>query len=382
MSECESKKRKSLFLIVLFYGIIGALLLLFLFLPKTKVSSEERRVLESTPRLSVQTVLDGAFEKSAERYISDHFPFRKRWLTVDAHFRLLSGQNGANGIYLGKNGFLVNAPLTEDWEQLRANLSAIRTFADSVETPVSVMIVPSAGVILNDILPKNHADYPDKRIFKESLLELEASIKWVDLLKPFLESATREKLYYKTDHHWTSEGAYTAYTVYAKSQGFTQVSRENFDVTVFDGFYGTTYAKSCLWEMKPDQIEIWSFPEPVEIEIRNDNQPQSSRHTSMFFENQLSGPDPYSVFLDGNHSLVKIINKNVPSGTLLVVKDSFGNCMIPFLTNHYRQIDVIDLRYFRKQTASELMAEDQVDQVLFLYGINELVNDRNWIWLK
>ncbi|MEA4854065.1 MAG: DHHW family protein [Christensenella sp.] len=373
---------KSMILIVVFCAFIGGMFVLFLALPKVQTSQEERRVLEKAPELSFQSVTDGSFEDSAERYISDHFPGRKVWLGINAYYNLLTGRNGESGMYAGKDNYLIATPINFDQSKLDANIGAINAFAENTDVPVSVMIVPSTGYVMEELLPENHKVYPDAEILDQAQSAFAGKTGWIDLRETFLAQSTKQQLYYKTDHHWTSEGAYLAYTEYADSMGFTPLARDIFTVETTDGFYGTSYAKSCLWLTPPDTLEIWRYPIRVTVEIKDDNKPEPVFSDTMFFEDRLSETDKYSVFLDGNHSMARIMNPDAKGGKLLIIKDSFAHCMAPFLAKEYSEIDMVDLRYFKRQSVSELMKERGITQVLVLYGVDDFVNDNNISFLQ
>ncbi|MDR1204209.1 MAG: hypothetical protein LBL26_01830 [Peptococcaceae bacterium] len=369
-------------LIILFCGFIAVLFVLFPALPKADLSREERRALEAAPRLSWRGLWDGSYERSAENYISDHFPFRKAWLWLEAHYELYTGRNGSNGVYAGKDGYLIETPVPVDSARFAANLEDIRLFAESAQIPVSVMAVPSAGFVLEDFLPGSHMAYPDGSLSQTARARLGPAVQWIDLADAFRSQASASPLYYKTDHHWTSRGAYLAYSEFAAAKGMTPFPEESFEITVSEGFYGTTYAKSRLWESRPDSIELWRRPVPVQVEIQDSGSGESIRASSMFFEDHLNGEDPYSVFLDGNHAQVRMINPAVDSGKLLIVKDSFAHCLAPFLAGHYREIQMIDLRYYRKNLTAQLVRETGANEVLFVYGAGGLAGDGNFVWLR
>jgi hypothetical protein len=392
-------------LILIFCGFITVMFLLFLALPKAGLSREERRALETAPQLTWRSVWDGSYERNAENYISDHFPLRKAWLWLEAHYGLYTGRNGSNGVYAGKEGYLIETPLPLDSARFAANLRDVRSFAESAQIPVFMMAVPSAGFILKDFLPENHLAYPDGFLLQTARERLGAPVRWIDLAGSFQTQNAPSRLYYKTDHHWTSRGAYLAYVEFAAAAGgFEPFPEESFDITVSEGFYGTAYAKSRLWEFQPDSIEIWRGPVSVQVEIQDGGYGEggggedgggeggggedgsgdrgSVRASSMFFEDHLKGADPYAVFLDGNHARVRIVNQAADSDRrLLIVKDSFAHCLAPFLAGHYREIEMIDLRYYKKNLTAQFLDEMGADEVLFVYGAGSLAGDSNFVWL-
>ncbi len=411
----KKQRRRDLLLVVLFCVFLASMLLAFYLLPKEDFSTEEKRALAKAPDFTLKAVMEGDFEEQTERYVSDHFPGRKFFVGLDAYYALYSGRNGSNGIYRAKNGYLINTPVDWNQENFTRNMTHIRDFVRQTGLPGVMMLVPSAGYVEESLLPWNHDVYPDGQILDQAQSLLEGSgISWVDLANFFREgifyrglgdeeylSQAREKapaqkegeredeaslwdgLYYKTDHHWTSTGAYLAYCKAAEHLNFSPIERMAFSISRYDGFYGTSYAKSALWGEKPDHVEVWKYPAAVTVEIHDDNKQEVITSNSMFFWERLSEPDMYQVFLDGNHSLVKITNHSQNQDKkLLVIKDSFGHAITPFLANHYKEVYMVDLRYYRQTAVSEIIEREGIDQILVVYSVDNIVNDTNIPWLR
>ena len=178
-------------------------------------------------------------------------------------------------------------------------------------------------------------------------------------------------------------GAYLAYCAFAQTRGFTPLPETAFQKVAYPNFYGTTYAQSGYWLTPPDTIELWENPElHVQVEIFDDGVEGSQKSDSVFFLENLEGEDQYTVFLNGNHSLVRITNPQAEGGKLLILKDSFSHCLAPFLANHYQEIDLIDLRYYTQSAVSDLVQERGITEILACYGLDDLVNDANFTFLR
>ncbi|MCI8497469.1 MAG: hypothetical protein HFE85_04390 [Clostridiales bacterium] len=378
MNESKRSTVRQFVPMILFCVFLAVMMLLFLFLPKERESVNEKRVLEETPRFSFAALADGSFGTSVENYLSDHFAGRDFWVGLNARFELYSGRNGANGAYVGKDDYLINKPIVNNQENMTKSIQKINDFAVQTGLPTRVMVVPSTGYIMQDKLPALHAEYHDAEILQSAREQLSKEIQWIDLVPEFEHLAGEEQLYYKTDHHWTCAGAYAAYRQYCTAAGLTPTGRDSFVIESADGFHGTIYSKTALWDAQADSIELWrSKTGQYHVEIEEDN----VQSDSLFFEKHLEKADKYPVYLDGNHSLVKITNDQAEGGTLLLVKDSFAHCAATFLADEYQQIIMVDLRYY-KQPLSELCKQYQVDETLILYGIDNFVNDANLAWLK
>ena len=358
-------------LILLFTVFLGAMLLCLFLLPKEAVSVNEKRTLATAPKVSVANILNGKFEREAEDYIKDHFPWREKFSALNAYISLYTGRNGANGVYKGKDGYLISEPVKADYEQLRENVLAMMDFTEMTSTPSTLMLVPSAGYVMSEKLPQNHKEYNDGELIEEAHKMSEAVIGYVDIVECFMEKKNECNLYYKTDHHWTSDGAYNAYTQYCREIGFEPLW--DFNIAKYDGFYGTLYSKSALWGEEPDALEVWDYDYDVSIQLED----EEYKSKQFFYRHHLSENDKYPVFLDGNHAIVKITNhKNPEGGKLLVLKDSFAHCFVPFVANHYSEVDMVDLRYYL-EPVSDLVRERGYDRILYLYGISSLTESND-----
>lgn len=353
-------------LLIIFIALIFSAPIAMLLLPKAEVSVNEKRTLASAPDFSVKNILNGKFEKDTETYLTDHFPLRDELTAVNAYTALYSGRNGVNGVYKGEDGYLIDAPVKNELAKADKNTEAMMEFTEKTGIPSTLMIVPSKGYIMSDKLPESHMDYRDDEIIDYIRKKSEEVIGYVDVEKLFLDTKEEVQLYYKTDHHWTANGAYNAYVEYCHEIGYEPLWE--FDKTSYDGFYGTAYSKSALWSENADKIELWDYPYDVTMSIDG----EENVSNRMFFMRHLAEPDKYPVYLDGNHGKTEIVNNGNPDGEkLLVLKDSFAQCLVPFLVNHYSEIDMIDLRYYL-DPVSELAEEKQYDRVLFLYGISSI----------
>jgi len=367
-------KNKKHFITAVFLVIVFSLSVLFFAMPKSEYSSNEKRVLEEAPKFSFEALFDGSLGTSIENYLSDHFPFRNFFVGLNAYFELYTGRNGAGGIYSAKDGYLISAPEKVNETALLNNISRFSDFAKQNSLEAKLILVPSAGYILDDKLPKFHEEYNDEKIF--SLVKEKSEIEFIDLREAFKNE--KSQLYYKTDHHLTAQGSYLMYEKYCEAIGESAKTFETKEV--FDGFYGTTYSRSGLWGKKPDTIEVWKN-ENTDVEVIIDDATTQKTANSLFFTEHLNEDDKYPVYLDGNHSLVTIKNKANNSGKkLLIIKDSYAHCFTTFLYEHYSEIYMVDMRYYRKSVSS-LVSENGITDVLYLYGVDNFSTDTNSAWL-
>ena len=363
---------------LLFGGGILLMGLLLLLLPKKDFSAREKRFLAQAPELSAEELFSGRLAEDMESYLADHLPGRDFWVGLSAYYDLLSGRQNSKEILLGSSGRLYERPKQWDERRVTENMEAIRGFADTLGRNVDLMLVPSAGYVLRGDLAGLREAYADDEMIARIYSAAGERVNCRDLLPLFEEAEDPYALYYATDHHWTSLGAYTAAAAYLRGKGREAVPASAYTVTREEGFFGTTYARSALWLHEGEDIELWDSGGDFSVEISE----KDGAHEGLFFLERLAEEDKYTVFLDGNHSLVRIENRSpTASGKLLVIRDSYANCLGGFLADGYQTVVLADLRYY-KYPLSELYEAEQFDDVLIIYSLGNFLSDTNLLWLE
>lgn len=355
----------------------------FIFAPKTDYSSSEKRYLQEFPEVTLENVANGQFGSEFESYFADHFPSRNFWVGFNAYYNLAMGNNGASGVYSCDNGYLINKPVSTE-NKIEKNINAIVKFKDSVDTPITAMFVPSTGYIADDVLPAVHNKYNDDMYFENIANTLnDNGISFVDLRDTFKKAYENgSQLYYKTDHHWTTEGAYTAYAQLCNHLGIEPILKDSLIIEKYDNFYGTTYSTAGFWLTEPDTVEVWNnSSNNGNIKVKITEGTKVSEYDSMYFYEHIEEDDKYPVFIDGNHALTEITNSNAENGTIVVIKDSFSHCLAPFLAENYSKVILVDMRYY-KLSVSDIIAGENPEQVLVMYGIDNFSTDTDIVWLK
>lgn len=385
---------------IVFGAFIAVMLVLFLVLPKEKISASEKRPLQEMPALTAESFFEGDFRENFELFLSDHFPWRNFWFGSNAYTHLALGQRStghdtpsdpdAGGIYYGADGYLINDP--QNMSELMTNIGYIEECASHLSVPTAVLIAPSTGYVCEDKLPSPHYTYHDDEYF-EQMASAFRSATFVDVREALRDAhSAGRQVFYKTDHHWTTYGAYTAYRALSDALGYEPNDIGAYEVTSYDGFYGTTYSGSGFWLNEPDRIEVWKNPANdgnihVVIDDGGDTSGENAsggitEQDDMFFYEHLDEDDKYPIFLNGNHPIVTITNRNASSDeTLLVVKDSFAHSLVPFLADHYAKIVMVDMRH-QHNIIPPMIEEYGVDRVLFLYSIDNLAVDSDIKWIE
>ena len=372
----------------LFLGFLGVLSLLSIVTPQKAFSDSENRYLQKKPEFSVKSLLNGSYGEKYEQYLSDQFPGRNVWIGMKVTTERLALQEDVNGVYFGKDGYLIEKFDTEDLEgeQLNKNIGKLAAFTGAAEKSlgkdhVRVMLVPSASQIITERLPFLAAPYDQGRVTEmlcRSLKEAGGSRETVLPAEEYLKRYREEALYYRTDHHWTASGAYLGYRLWAESVGLTPWTEEMFDIqTVNSEFHGTVYSKlNVPWRY--DTIEVWQPKEEKDYRVSFDGEPKE--YDSLYFPGALEGKDKYAVYLDGNHAITKIENRSITGDQkekkLLMIKDSYAHSFAVFAANHFGTVYMADLRYLNLNL-KEWMEEQEITDVLVLYQIPGFAKEKS-----
>ena len=365
-------------------NLVGKIFIILLFLvmivnvivPDRKESELENRALESRPRFNLTTILSGDFMEQWEEYLRDQFVGRDTWRGGKVGLDRLGGARMENNIYIGKDGQLMEDIEVPDEGQQEANLTAIKDFAETYEDiPVTMMLVPDAACILSDSLPAFAKVEDQRQMFSMAERELGDSVNWVDTVS-ILNDHKSEKLYYKTDHHWTTQGAFYVFQDAAKTLGIEgDVSDDFVSYTVTDSFNGVLAASSGVGLDEKEQIDIYA-PTEGDDDVVVNYVDEGRKTTSLYDSSKLETRDKYGVFLGGNTSVADIRTVSTSQKRLLVVKDSFADCFIPFLAPYYREIVVVDPRYY-SGTIEDIMDTYRITDALILYSGNTFFTDNN-----
>jgi len=230
------------------------------------------------------------------------------------------------------------------------------------------MVVPTS---VEFALPKKyqHMSTPQKPVIDKIYDNLDSEIKTVDAYKA-LEKHKNEYLYFNTDHHWTSLGAYYAYEQFAKEAGFKAKSLDEYKKYSKKDFLGTLFTQTQDAKLKENKDVIDYYKIPVDYEVfRYEKGKEDTAVPSTLYADYVNGVNAYSVFLHGDFPMIKIQNNDSKIGKkLVVVKESYGNAFVPFLIPHYDEIYVVDSRYYNS-SLKKLVNEQAVTEVLFINNI-------------
>lgn len=360
---------------VVFFALLITLPVVTALLPKKERSEMENKPLQKMPSISAKTVFNRKYMNGLETYISDHFVGRTNWIKSKTVLETSLGKRERNGIYILKNR-LVEHIAEPDYDSIDKSVNAVNKFASENDVPVFFMIVPTSAEIYADELPQNAPNPNQRDVINYVYRSFSKGITTLDVY-PVMESNKYQYIYYRTDHHWTTRGAYLAYAAAGKKMGYTPLPEDKYDIEhASDEFQGTFYSKTLYDKVEKDTLDIWhpTTGENVrEVAVTTMYGEEPQLYDSMYFRDHLSVKDKYAAFLGTNAPIVTIKSDN-EGGKLLVIKDSYAHCYAPFLTEHYSEITLIDLRYIQISYKQLLNPEDY-DQVLFLYNASSFMSD-------
>lgn len=329
--------------------------------PDQAVSESENRPLKQKPKFSVDELLSGEYMSEFETYVTDQFFAKDWWVGVKSDMERLFLKQENNGVYFGKDGYLLET-LTEEGRYFHRNLAYLNVFQEKVpQIQTTALLVPTAVEIYRDKLPL-FAPVIDQAALLETAKE-QLMMEVVDPL-PVLKEHRSEYLYYKTDHHWTVLGAMYTYQELMKRWEMDAETEFETEVVSTD-FYGTYYSKANNRQLPPDQIILYhptnhlTFTTEINGEVME----------GLYDWSYLGKKDQYSMFLGGNQPLT-IVRSEVQNGKKLAIfKDSYAHSFAPFLASHFEEIHLIDLRYFNLNPYDYLQ-EVGIEKVLFLYNLS------------
>ena len=177
-----------------------------------------------------------------------------------------------------------------------------------------------------------------------------------------------EYIYFNTDHHWTSLGAYYAYRAFCTTAGLTPVSLDTIPYKTKPAFLGSLYrlTRDKGLQTNPDSVRYYLFRDSVNFYIGSSSIGYWAK--SKMYGEGASGPNSYSVFLQGDLPVVKMETQHKNGRKIAVVKESYGNAFAPFLINNYEKVIVVDQRYYTGDLIKMLKAEG-INELLFINNI-------------
>jgi len=355
---------------VLFCAFLAGFGLLHILLPDRTFSPVENRTLSSMPDFSWSALVDGSYTSRLEKYLEDQFPLRDGWMGLKNRYEYLLGKREFHGVYLCGDRLIHKI---EDASRAEQNIAYLQKLTELTDIPVYLGLIPTAAEVYRDQLPAGAENF-DQAAYLKKVRESVPDAVWVDMEK-WMDGASGVSLFYRTDHHWTSAGAWHGYAALMEAMGepFEPLGTPE---TVSEDFYGTLYSSSGVHWLAPDTIERYVSGESVTVE----NFEKGETH-GLYVDSFLGEKDKYASFLGGNTPLYIIRNPEATSEEkLLVVRDSYSDAMAPFLSQYFAEIHLVDLRYYRTSVV-EYARENGMDRIFVCYSVENFVKDLDAVFM-
>ena len=364
------KKTYHCIIVCLFCGFILSVLFMSFLIPDRSFSERENRYLQTLPAFSLQRLFEGKFTADFEDYCADQFPFRDSWITLNARYEQLSGKKQTNGVFLCGDRLITpfTAPSSAELDR---RFSAVEHLSESVGIPVHLALIPNAAEIYRDRLPAGAPNDSQAAVIARAA---DFGLSPAPLLSE-LEGHKGEEIFYRTDHHWTTLGAYYAYTALCETLGWEPQPLDSFRPKIVSAnFYGTAYSSSGYTWVLPDHIERFVDESAAESVISYRS--GSPVEGGLYREESLSQKDQYTYFVGGNTPEIVITGNHREFPKLVMVRDSYSDCLAPFLLAHYSEIRMLDLRYFLG-SVTEYATEHQADAILVIYSVENFCKENS-----
>ena len=367
-------KAYSRFLTGFFCLFLGGLLAVHVLLPDRASSETENRTLAQFPEFTWESLKDGSYTEAIESYFADQFPLRDRWTSLKARAEQLLGKQEFNGVFL-VGDTLISKVETPDSAMVDKNLGYVQGLAGKTDANVYLGMIPSAAEIWKDRLPAGNDSW-DQEAFLQELEKL--GLPLIDF-HGALSAHKGEQIYYNTDHHWTTLGAFYGANALLNSLGKETLKENNFThEAASNNFFGTLYSTSGIHWLPADTMEFWVSGEGLKITSWRSGKPAAAE---LYDRTYLEKKDQYSAFLGGNQPLCVIENPAVTDGSkLLLVRDSYSDALAPFLAQRFSEVHLVDLRYYR-MPISLYAAQNGIEDIAVIYSVQNFISDPNLVVL-
>lgn len=373
------KKNKPKGRLLFFFFVFAACSLIIFFalygfiMPDRFYSENENRMLQQNPVLTLQGLADGSFMDNFEAYLTDQFPLRDEAIYVKSLIERILGKKEENGAYIGSDGFIFDRQTPYNEEGMRELAEAINAFKkENPQLNTVFALSPNSSCIYSEKLPEYLETENQAQQIESFYALLDKDIIKTDITEALMEAKKENPVFYKTDHHWTTRGAFSAFEKLQEPLGFEMKAEDYEFYNVTNRFKGTLSAKVTSVSSE-DSLEV-CIPKGSEGSFFIDFYGEKEKSASFLYKEKLRDKNKYEVFLGGNYAMLSVTTALENDRKLVVIKDSFANCLLPMLTPYFSKILVLDPRYMT-ESVSTILQEDKYTDLLFLYNANTLFED-------
>ena len=334
-------------------------------------SLSENRSLQQYPVMNMDEVLTGDYQSKLNTWFSDQFVGRDFFVHTKYLVSKWTGLKQIDNVFICKDRLIEDANDFNE-TQFKRNVDAMNAFYTKYPSlRHTFVLAPNAVFVQKEYLPQDAEVLAKNEQFDYIYTCLATEVVRADI-RATLNEHKDEYLYYKTDHHWTSLGAYYAFLSSSSSLGIGNANADNYDIYLgTDSFVGTLANKTGSVGLK-DTVELYVPKDLPEYVCTNVSTGKSSR--TIYSSKGLSSNDAYTVFFGGNAGLIRLEMNNSSNKRLLVFKDSYANAYLQFLIPYYRTITIIDPRYYYDDV-NRLIQSEVITDILYMYNTNTFVQD-------
>lgn len=367
-------------LVLIFCCFFPVIIIVNILTPDRAFSEFENRSLAQLPNFTIKNLVDGNFTSNYEKYITEQFALRDKWVGFKAFTERLFGKKENNGVYFGKDGYLIEKFDKIDKEQIEKNTKNVSDFVTKASNiNVYFMLIPNAAEVLKDKMPQYAPNVNQKDLISDIYSHMPKELKTIDVYSALVDNKDKE-IYYKTDHHWTTKGAYFGYRELIAGMGYEPLEEGDFNIEpVSNDFYGTLYSKAAAKWHKPDRIDFYIPKENMDFKVTILD--DGKKMNSLYEKSYLGKKDKYSAFLDGNNALTQIFSNSKNKSKVLVIKDSYAHSLVPFMANNFPEIHMADLRYLKTDLIS-YCKQNNINNIVIAYNVSNYCTDNNLVWLN
>lgn len=373
-------RKYSIFITALFCAFIFGFGIAHFILPDREFSEQENTYLAQFKAPTWKTVRSGQFMEDFEKYFNQQFPLRDQWVQLKAYSERTLGKQENNKVYFGADGgqtlFAHFTKLSR--EELAARVGFVNKLGDNLDVPVYFSLVPDKSFVWADLLPANAPNVDDGSTITWAEELCGDGVAFIDMRDYFPREGWEASMFYRTDHHWTTWGAYQGFVKLMEGMGVdAEHDEEWLDIKVAEDFYGTTYSASGAGWVQPDSIYTMIPEGGAKGNVTVTRYPEGEPiEGGLYYPEKLAVKDKYAYFLGGNQPLCIVRNPDAANGKLLVIRDSYADSLAPFLAEEFQEVHLFDLRY-NNTSLKKYVADNQIDQVLVLYSANNFNTDQN-----
>ena len=318
-----------------------------------------------------QGLKDTIFTEDIGKYMisraAEKMPMREKWLKIDSSLRTHIGERIVNGVYIGEERLLDTG--FSERKEISEAAECINSFASGYNGTLYIAAVPSSSGVYGDILPEYLLGDTENQQISRLYDSLGSNIRKIDAYN-ILKMLKDNYIYYRNDTKWTSYGAYCVYRTVIQKLGFQPTAYDKYTIRhVADNFRGSLYARTLASDTMADLIDIYEYPDGAQvISCMTANENGHIHECSFYDMDKLSSGDMYKMYLGEEAPVIEIETNVNNERRLLVIKDSYANCFIPFLTQHFNRITVVSPEYM-EGPLSENIDVSEYEQTLMLFGV-------------